>query len=525
MESHEALVRVELVLGVFVALVAIARVARRWSVPLPVLLVFAGFAWGLVAPHVHGLQPLTVKPDLVFLVFLPPLLVDAATDVPFASFRRNLAPIAYLAVGLVLVTTAVVALVTRALLPAVPLGAAFVVGAIVAPPDPVAATSIARRVGFPNRLTTILEGEGLVNDATSLTALRLALLATAAGTFSFATAAQTFVSATAGGIAIGWGIGVLATGVLRRIDEPATEITLTLLLPYLAYAVAEHLQTSGVLSAVTLGFVLRRGIHDFHRAQTRLHAYAVWDTAVFAIEGLVFMLLGYAVGDIVAHGVAWRTVGVGLLVAGVAIAIRMVWMMIVPVALRMISKSFAERHPLPSFRERLVVGWAGMRGVVSLAAALAIPYSIADHKFPMRSDLVLISFVAIFVTLVLPGLTLPALIRALEVGDPSARTHEEQRAREAAERAARERLAQLAHEGRIRDAVVTEVLRRFDETEDDDYRRAVRIALDTERDVLEKLRDDGEINGDVVEELERELDAHDVRLASRRRRRASRSTA
>lgn len=513
----------ELTLLLLVVAVALGLLAKRITTPLPILLVLGGLALGVAGRFVPGLPVVALTPDLVFLVFLPPLLFDAAYDTSLGSVRRNAAPIALLAVGLVLATMTAVALALHAAIPAVPVAAAFVLGAIVSPPDPVAATAVASQVGMPTRLATILEGEGLINDVTALTAFQIAVAVVVSGRFSAADAALTFLRMGLVGTAVGLAVGWLTTAVLAHVDDAVLETVITLLMPYTTYLAGERLGGSAVLATVVGGLVVRHRITRVARASTRLSGRAVWKTLVFVVDGLVFILIGFQLGDIASRGLPPGVVRGMVLVSAVAIVVRLAWMFTVPHAVRLARAGFGARtgDARPSWRELAVLGWAGMRGVVSIAAVLSLPLrDDAGRGFPARGYFVLVTFGFVFVTLVLQGLTLPALIRRLGVSDPDAAGREERMARARAGRAGLAEIDTVARAGilptsaleRLREIYLWSGEADEGDTESAVFRAVGHQALEAEREVVRALRDREEIGGDPASTLEEEIDLRDVQL-------------
>lgn len=361
--------RVALVVALLAVGCAVAVLARRVAVPYPVLLVVVGLLLALVP----GLPAVRLDPDIAFLVFLPPLLFIPAVSTSWRDFKANLRPISLLAVGLVLATTALVAVVAHAVVLGLPWPAAFVLGAIVAPPDAVAATTIARRLGLPQRIVTIIEGESLVNDAASLVAYRVAVAAVVTGSFSLGSASLSFVVGGVGGVAIGVGFGFLR-GLAARVLSPdaAVDNTLFLLTPYAAYLVAEQVEVSGVLAVVAAGLVVARVSSPVVGFQTRLSSLAITDLLSFVLTSLVFVLIGLQLRPVLAALPQDRllpVLGETLLVALTVVVVRMLWVFPGMYLPRLLSA----REQRPPIGGALVVGWAGMRGVVSLAAALSLP--------------------------------------------------------------------------------------------------------------------------------------------------------
>jgi CPA1 family monovalent cation:H+ antiporter len=508
----------EVVIGLLVVAVALARLGKGIATPTPVIFVVAGLLLGVASRFVPGLPSVVLDPDIVFFVFLPPLLASAALDIPFGPFRANIRPIALLAVGLVLATMAAVGFVVHAVTPEIPLAAALALGAIVAPPDPVAATSVARLLGIPNRLVTILEGEGLVNDATALVAYKVAVTAVATGYFSWSEAGARFVFAGSVGIGSGLVVG-WATGLaLRTLQDEVLETATALLAPYLAYLLADRVGASGVLAVVTVGFFLQRRTSVPGDASARLVSRSVWQTLIFIINGAVFILVGLQIGEIAAAGMPAGTLRAAALVSAVVIWVRLGWMFIVPLVLRVILPGRGD-HGIPSVAGLAILGWAGMRGVVSLAVALSLPLRTASGEpFPARAELILLAFGVIFATLVLQGLTLRPLVRALGMADPTARRREHLVARRAAVSAAKRHIRKMLIEGEITRRQARQLRRSLTpvSTEDVDEHTALRRArsevLEAERRVIHHLVQSGEIGDPTGQELEAALDIQTMGL-------------
>jgi Na+/H+ antiporter len=524
MSTAESLQIVLLLVG---ALLLGMSLARRLPVPYPVLLVLGGLAFGL-AP---GAPRPRLDPDLVFLVFLPPILWAAAYFTSLRDFRANARPIALLAIGLVLVTAAAVAVVARWLLPDLGWAGAVALGAIVSPPDAVAATTVVRSLGVPRRVVTVLEGESLVNDATALVLYRAALMALVAGTFEPLDAVGTFFFAAGAGVAIGMAVGAVALGAMRVGPDPLIQTAVTLLAPYVAWTLGERAHASPVLACVAGGLVLRRRLSLHVTPNTRLQARAVWDFVLFALNGMLFLLIGLQLPALVASvpsDAVWRLLGYGLVVAGIAIATRLVWVPFIVWLPRRLSPSLRARDPMPHWSAVVVIAWTGLRGAVSLAAALALPLALPDGTpLPLRSELILITFVVIFCTLVIQGLSLRPLIRRLPLPVEDLAEREEQLARTTATRAALARIETLASEPWT-DAAVLGEQRSFYERRlarggsiggeapasllsDRAQKRTRYETLVAERLALVELRDAGAISDEVLFVLESELDLEAAR--------------
>src|SRR2546429_2333242 len=401
-----------LVLGLLVAVVALAIIAPRLHIPYPILLVLGGLLLGFVP----GLPRFTLDPDVVFLLFLPLLLSSSAWQTSWRDFHANLRPISLLAFGMVLLTTIVVAVVVHVLIPGLPWAVAFVLGAIVSPTDAVAATAIAQRLGIPQRIVTILEGESLVNDATGLVAYRFAVAAVVTGVFSLGEASLQFVVVSVGGIALGLAAGWSLSYVHRWLDNPPLEITVTLLTPYAAYLLGEEvLHVSGILAIVTIGLYLTWRAPTFFSSGARLQAEAVWEILNFLLNGLVFILIGLQLPGILAilnTTVARRSpillVWDAALVSLTVILVRLVWAFTQALLPRLLSRRLRERDPYPGWRSVLLIGWTGVRGAVPLAAPLALPGGTGGGAaFPDPLCMIYLTFGAILSPLAVPGQNLP----------------------------------------------------------------------------------------------------------------------
>jgi Na+/H+ antiporter len=513
-----------LLLVLMVAVGGLSMLAGTVRVPYPILLVLGGLVLGFVP----GMPSAELPPDLVLVLFLPPLLYQAAFFSSPRDLWANARPITLLAVGLVLVTICAVAMVAHTLVPGLPWAAAFALGAIVSPTDPLAATAIARRLGVPRRLVTVLEGESLVNDATALVAYRLAVGAVVAGSFTLWAAGLQFVSRGIGGVAIGLAVGWLFAEARRRIDDPVVEIVLSVVTGYAAYLPAELLGVSGVLAAVTAGLYVGWHAPELASPSTRLLGFSFWEVLVYLLNAVLFVLVGLQL-NLILTGVSGSSavvlVGQAALVAAVVIGVRVGWGFTVPYLVRVLDRRPAQVARRVGPRERLVSSWSGMRGAVSLAAALALP-----EDFPQRNLIIFVTFGVILATLVLQGLTLPWLIRRLGVHRDDSEAQEELRGRLRATDAALARLEELAGEGWTRDDTVERMrgLYQFrrrrlkaragyladDGAQDRSlaYQRLVRELLEAQRREIVRLRNRGEISNEVMHRIERDLDLEDSRL-------------
>lgn len=402
----------EVLLGLVGFCVALALLAQRLNMPVAVPLVLGGMALALVP----GLPMVELDPELALALFLPPLLQLSAYRTDWPAFRSNLRPILLLAVGAVFFSAAAVAVVAKLFVPTLPWWAAIALGAIVAPPDAVAATSVLKQFNLPKRIVVVLEGESLINDASSLVLYRFAVAAVAAATVSYTQGALQFVGMAIGGTVVGWLVGRFAMWVFARMDDTLLDIAVSLLAGFMAYLAAEELHVSGVLAAVACGLVLGRRQHAEFSARTRLELNAVWNFVEFLLASLVFMLIGLQLRGIVERLADYDLMGLALLGAAVSvtlIASRFVWIFGTAWFPRALSRRLREYDPMPPAAHLMVLSWAGMRGVVSLAAALALP-----AQFPGRDLIVFLAFCAILATLVLQGTTLGWVIQRADVIEP-----------------------------------------------------------------------------------------------------------
>lgn len=479
--------------------------ARRFSVPHPVLLVIAGAVLALIP----RLPRVSIDPEVLFLVFVPPLLYIAAFRTSLRELTAARWPILRLGVLLVLVTIAAVAVTAHALSREFAWGAAFTLAAIVAPPDPVAATAVMRPLHAPPRLVSILEGEGLVNDATALVAYRMAVAATLTGAFSIGAASLRLLLTGAGGVLAGLVVGWLVIRVRRSFvrDVPVVDNMLSILTPFAAYLPADALGASGVLAVVTAGLYAGRQTQRYGSAATRIQGEAMWSMLTFGLESLVFIIFGldlpYALHALQGHTISqllWMT----LAVAGVLIAVRMAWVW--PSAY--LTRLLHERD-LPNWRWVLFIGWAGMRGGDSLVVALALPL-----KFPARDLILAVTFGAIFATLILQGLTVRPLLHLLRLSDAETTDEkEEQHAREVVADAGLKRLDELAPRDDTATWLRERERRRLGRWSKHD--RVLRMAmLEAERNALIQLRDEETISDDVMRRVLRDLDLETMILES-----------
>src|SRR5215218_6674137 len=510
----------------------LAQLARTLKVPYPVFLVLGGLAIGFVP----GLPALEIPPGVIFLVFLPPLLNYAAFFSSPRELRAHLRPIAFLAIGLVLLTMVAVALVAHLLI-GMPWGVSFVLGAILAPTDPVTAQAVFGRLGVPGRVGTITEGESLVNDGTGLVAYRIAVAAVVTGAFSIWEAGLDFLLVGGGGLLVGLVLGWVVLPLWARVRDPSIFIALSLLTAYAVYVLAEEvLHVSGVLAVVSYG--LYRGWRDpriFPDASTRVRNISFWQVLVFLLESMLFVLIGQQLPAILEGLGNYSVVQVlsyAALVYAAVLGARMIWFFTTPYLLPVFDRLLRNRYLRSPWQERLVMGWSGMRGAISLAAALAVPTAVADGSpFPDRDLVLFLTFAVILLTLVLQGLTLKPLIDALRLeGEEQAHKLMELEARLAGAHAALDRLKGLGDERvpqgareRTREQY-EERLRRYEAGIDaggttDEYAETSaawrdwrRELIAAEREAVLSLRDRGEISPEVMRRVMRDLDLEESRI-------------
>jgi Na+/H+ antiporter len=499
-------------------------VAARWRLPASLLFV----SGGLVLGFVPGLPHFQLPSDLVLVAILPPLLYSAAFFTGLRDLRANLRSITLLAVGLVATTMCAVAIVAHAAVSGLSWGAAFTLGAIVSPTDALAATEVIRRVGAPRRVIAIIEGESLLNDGLALVLYKTAVGAAVAGTFSLWNASWHTIVNIIGGIAVGLAVGYVVRQVRRRVDHAPTEVSLALLSGYLAYLPASAIGVSGVLAAVTIGVYMGWYTPQLTTGVTRISGNAFWEILTFLINALLFALVGLQLHGILNRLASRSTSSLirdAAIVSGVVIVTRVLWIPVNVHLPRILLPRLRERDPYPPWQWPVVISWAGTRGAVSLAAALALP-----TNFPARDQIVFLTFAVILVTLVGQGLTLPWLIRLLHVEDDGGADREDAKARIKAAEAALARLEELEAEGWVREDTAertraqyrfrTNRFRaRYDGVDDEgvedrsqQYQRLRRELLEAERQAVIALRNEGTITEDVMQRVQRDIDLEDLRL-------------
>jgi CPA1 family monovalent cation:H+ antiporter len=526
---------IELVLLLLLLFVVVfAVLAQKLKTPYPIILVIAGLLLSLI-PGIPGIR---LNPDVIFLGVLPPLLYSAAWLTSWREFRFNLVSICMLAFGLVGFTVLGVAKTAHWIFPAFDWELGFILGAVVATTDAIAATSIAKRIGLPKRIVDILEGESLLNDATGLLALQFGTAMIVSR--ETPTVGKSFLELaylTVAGLTLGLIVAFVVDWLERRVEDGPIEITISILVPYAAYLAAEAIHASGVLAVVSCGLYLSRKSSEFFSARVRMQAWAVWDALSFVLNGLVFMVIGlqlphvlerlkdYKLRDLVLYGAAF---------SALLIALRLIWMFPGAYIANLIRRRVLHQDVTrPSARQIFVVGWTGMRGVVALAAAISLPETLADGQpFPQRDLIIFLTFSVILVTLVLQGLTLPPLIRALRLAGAEGPDCEEGEARRQMIEAALVQLdslrqADLAGTAEVYEDIEQHYRHRLvdlkeEEADEQDaaHRAHHRLFRDVSRDLLRierataiRLRNEGHINDEVLRQLEYELDLSETRMS------------
>lgn len=530
----------EVFLLLLMVTVGIAVVAQRFNFPTPIALVLGGMVIAL-GPDMPAVP---LNPDLVFLIFLPPILMEAAYFTSIRDFRRNIRPIAFLAIGLVAVTTLAVGLALMWLMPGIMPAVAFTLGAIVSPPDAIAATAIARRLHVPKRVVTILEGESLVNDASGLILYKFAVAAVATGVFSWFDAVQQFIWAAIAGCAIGFGVAWLFVKTFRIIRERILDVILTFLVPYGSYVLAEMVHASGVLAVVTAGFYVSWHSSSIFTPDFRIRAGAVWKSVVFAMNGFVFILIGWQLPELLerlSHYDPRQLTFYALVISLTAVLTRLVWVFLITYGTWLLQPFKERKESYPPWQNVFVIGWTGMRGVVSLAAAMALPYTVQmGEPFPQRDLLIFLTFSFILFTLVFQGLTLPLIIRHMHFLTDTTSLQESWLARKKTTEAALLRLTNLCKQQSVPESVLQRINAHYEdrvkelgdgpnspvffETIDVEREETMLAAerrlwhelIEAERGILLQLRRNSEISDDVMRELEQELDlmhGHQTRMA------------
>ncbi|HEY1509941.1 MAG TPA: Na+/H+ antiporter [Solirubrobacteraceae bacterium] len=519
-----------LIAGLLVAIAGLSALATLLAVPYPIVLVIGGAVLGFIP----GMPTVTLDPNVVLVVFLPLLVYAAAFFANLGDIRANMRAITLSSVGLVLATMVAVAIVAHAVVDGMPWGAAFALGAIVSPTDPLAGATIMRRLEFPRRLVSAIEAEGLFNDATALVALKVAVTAVVAGSFSLLDASGRFLAAAAGGVAIGLVVGWIIAELRARTTDVQTSVTISLFSGYAAFIPANAIGASGVLAAVTTGLYMGIRGPSIIPARIRLQGAFVWEILDFVLNASLFVLVGLqlrAVVNRLGDVPVGRLAVYAIVVSAATIAIRLAWFFTTPYLIRALDRRPGQRDRRVGARSRLVLAWAGTRGAVSLAAALALPLTTGSGAaFPDRDLIIFLTYAVIFATLVVQGLSLPPLIRLLGVARDGSEDDEEIRARLVATKAALAELDELAREDWTRDDTIDRLRRVYDyrkrrfaaragKIEDDGYedrslayQQVIQLVLAAQREALVRLRNEGEISNETMNLVIRELDLEESRL-------------
>ena len=507
-------------------------VATKIKVPYPILLVLAG----LVIWLIPGMPSLEMDPDVVFFIFLPPLLYAAAWQTSWNEFWKWKRSILLLAFGLVIFTSVIVAYVSVHLIPGFTLALGFLLGGIISPPDAVAATSVMQGLKVPKRLSTILEGESLINDASSLIIYRFAIASILTGMFSFGHASGQFILVSLMGIVIGLVIANILYLVHQYVPTtPSVDTAITLISPYLCYLAAEYYHFSGVLSVVSAGLFLSWRSDEIFNYQSRLQATNVWEALIFILNGMVFILIGLQLPVIIKDLDGFtlgQATGFGMAISLLVVVVRMIWIFPAAYLPYYLSKRIRKKETLPHWKAVVLAGWSGMRGVVSLAAALALPLTMTNGTaFPFRNTILFITFCVILMTLVVQGLTLPMLIKFFKIPDPDNLEEEEKKLRMYLSYSAIEFIeSNYAQEDATRDAlhhIKTKFEKRIDQIQrrmvaadlshhsEDVFREFNKLQLhmiDFERKELKTMRRKNQNSEEVLRKLEYELDLEEAAL-------------
>lgn len=528
---------IQVIVFLLAVIILLAEIADRFNLPYPILLVVVGIVIALIP----GLPSVELHPEIIFLIFLPPVLYAAAWNTSWQEFVAARRPIALLSIGCVLFTTTAVAVVAHNFLPNFSWALAFVLGAVVSPPDAVAATASTKGLNIPRRVITVLEGESLVNDATALIAYRYAVAAVVTGVFVFWEAAGQFLLVASAGILVGVAVGFLI-GFIHKITptNPTVETSLTFITPYISYLGAEALHVSGVLAVVTTGLYLSRRSSELFSPQARIYAYATWDTVIFLLNGVIFLFIGLELRKILQElneFTVYELISYGALISLTVIAGRILWVYPGAYIPRFLSRKIRERETITNWRTVTVVAWTGMRGIVSLASALALPLTLADGEtaFPNRSLILFLTFCVIVSTLVLQGVTLRPLIKWLEIQPDGTLAREEQETRLLVTNKIIKHIEENLSYGVTSDEILGQIKSkyeirfaqllnqdesnqssRFDDEQVKQFHEIQRELTALERRVLLDLRRENKIDDEVLKRLEHELDLEEEKLAAER---------
>lgn len=511
-----------------------ATLAEKIHVPVEIFL----FVGSLIISLVPGLPTITLSPKIIFSIFFPPILFSAAYFTSWRDFKANKRPITLLAIGLVLFTTCAVAITIKFLIPTFNWPLSFLLGAIVSPTDASSAVSLVKKLNVPRRLITIIEGESLINDATALIAYRYTLTALITGAFSFWDASFTFVLSSLSAIILGVVVGYLSIHIYSFLKQPQSQNIFTLIIPYFAFLLAERLHISAVVCTVVAGLYVGRKFPMVATPESRHKATTIWEIFIFAINSLIFILMGLQL-RLVVHNLSEVSLGEFILYAIVinliVLLARFIWVFPASFLPRFLFPSIRKVDPYPHWTQLFILSWIGMRGIISLAAAIALPVMLpSGQPFPHRSLIILLTYSIILVTLLLPIITLPFLVRVFKFGRDDIHYREEALARIRSAYASLEILESLPLQSKDLKEYVTQLVKRYKrrirvlesnlkecpysslEPIDLEIRRITKKLLNTERQMLLKMRNEGEIHDEVFHRLEAELDIEYLRLKTQR---------
>lgn len=522
--------------AIFILFFAIISVpiANRSRLPLEIFLVIGSCIISLIP----WLPSFEINPKIVFSLFLPPILFYAAYFTSWHGLKSNLRPISLLAFGLVIFTMIIVALIAKVIFFNLSWGECFLLGAIISPTDATSATSIIKKLGAPRRIITILEGESLINDATALLLFRFSLIAVIAGSFSLTYAMGQFFVISLGGVAVGLVIGIISVLILQKINSVPAETTLTFITALTVYLVAERLNVSGVIATVACGIFFGIRFPELSTSRTRIHAKASWDTVIFIINGFAFALIGLELPAIIKN-LAYHSIGIfildGIIVSAVVILARIIWIFLTAHLSRMLSPTIARNDPVPSSPTLFILGWCGMRGIISLAAALSLPFFISPGiPFPHRDLILFITYIVIVITLITPVFSLPFLLNFFALTDSENKMKQEAIARIRSLEGVIEELQEVIKKENIHEDLIYEFKKQIERrmkvihtqlgetpysTLNNEYqtiKMLTFVAIDSERKTLFKLRALGHISDDVFHLLLEELDIEEMRAKTLR---------
>ncbi|MBA3823257.1 MAG: Na+/H+ antiporter [Ktedonobacterales bacterium] len=525
------MLRVEVLLLLLLGILLLTGLAQRLSLPYPVVLVVGGLVLGLLP----GLPMISLDPSLILVLFLPPLIYSAAWVTSWREMWRNIRSISFLATGLVVATTLLVGVTAHLLIPGLPWSAAFLLGAIISPTDTVAGEAISERLDLPRRVLSVTQGESLLNDATGLVLYRFALAAVLSGAFSLVAATGEFVLVAVGGFAVGLVVGVVGAWLHRQFLTPLLDITLSLLIPFAAYVLAETLNVSGVLAVVTAGIYIGQRAPRLFTPNARVEALSFWRTLTFLLNGVVFILIGFQLRVILTtthRELLVQLLGAAIVVSLVVMAVRVAWAYPSAWLAWRLGGILGPRTDRPAWQGVTVVSWMGMRGVVSLAAALALPTAASGAlSQTVRDSIIFLTFVVILVTLLVQGLSLPSLIRRLGLDQDKTRRNEARAAHLAIAHVALDRLEGLDGTTGLPEEQLVDLRTHYQErvsilsaiqpdrapterhaakSKHGAYQRVLLDLVEVQRQQAISMRDNGEIGDEVLHDIERELDLEEL---------------